>query len=564
MEKSPSVKVLYIEDDLSSRLLVQKVLNRPPFEYLDASTGLDGLQLALKNTPDLILMDINLPDISGHELTTKLKNTKGLENVVIVALTGMRDKNVRELILLAGCDGYLTKPIDVENFSAQILQFVGGKREYVDGNIRETLHSQYEISLVEHLTTKVQELERSNRKLEETYQKLQSYNIFLEKKVNILSKLQTCSNPMELKKVLVDEIFEQFGYDRCAFIDVDSSNNLQISYARGIDPEQWTTFYYPFMNAYFENLFQRRRVIWVADTRRIQEPELREQLDKLKTSQFVFAYLGLPMNFSQAGNIRERVQPMLESFLPTLHNQTDADIDIILENLSEYLASEFLYHAGYIFADNYRSGRKITSFEFRFLETVFQMGSYMYQNLLLMEQLRFLFIRAEKEAITDPLTNLFNYRYFIQQLSREVSRDKRHRSHFSLILIDIDFFKKFNDTFGHQAGDTILRRLSKSLIKNTRTSDIVARYGGEEFAIICPELNQQEAYFVAEKLRQIIAKIDFFPGKETPDSKLTISLGVATFPEDGETAYRLIKSADNALYQAKQEGRNKTCVFKQT
>ena len=178
-----------------------------------------------------------------------------------------------------------------------------------------------------------------------------------------------------------------------------------------------------------------------------------------------------------------------------------------------------------------------------------------------MEQLRYLFIRAEKEAITDPLTDLFNYRYFMQQLNREISRDKRHQSVFSLIMIDIDYFKNYNDNYGHQAGDLILQRIAKEMTKNTRESDIVCRYGGEEFTIICPELNKDGAHSMAEKLRQIIQKTNFAHKKKMPNAHLTISAGVASFPDDGETGYDIIRKADQALYKAKKRGRNKVCIF---
>jgi len=184
----------------------------------------------------------------------------------------------------------------------------------------------------------------------------------------------------------------------------------------------------------------------------------------------------------------------------------------------------------------------------------------MYQNLSLMEQLRFLFVKAEKEAITDPLTDLFNYRYFIHQLNREISRDQRHDSIFSIIMIDIDFFKNYNDAFGHQAGDLILRRIAQAIMENTRTSDIVCRYGGEEFVIISPELSKKDAKRMAEKLRQIVEKLELPQIKTVPTGKLTISSGVASFPEDGNTTYQLILNADKALYKAKETGRNKVCV----
>lgn len=561
MGDSKKIKILYIEDDLSSRILIRKVLDRPPFRYYEAADGLSGLQLAQKEKPHLILMDINLPDISGNELTTKIKNTEELKDIVIVALTAYKGKYARELTLTAGCEGFFTKPVDVQKFPEQLLQFLEGKRELVEQHQKDFFHNQYEKTLVDHLTSKVQELELSNRKLEKTTRSIQEYNKYLENVLSILSRLQTCSTPMELRKNLIDEICKRFRYDRCVFIDVDPESGLMhINYARGIDPEDWDKYSYPFNNPFFQRLFRKKQVILVPHVNRVEDPELRQRLIELNTNQFIFAYLGTPMYSRQSADMRKNVLPLLESFHPTLYDHKDLDINIILENLGEYMASEALYRGGFVFLDNCYSERRIASNEYRFLETLFRTTSYMYQNLLLMDHLRYLFVRAEKEAITDPLTNLFNYRYLIQQLKREISRDKRHKSLFSLIIIDIDFFKKYNDAFGHQAGDLILRKIAQTMLKNTRSSDLVSRYGGEEFVIICPELNKQGAFQMAEKLRQIIEQMNFPHRADLPDGKLTVSLGVATFPEDGETAYRLIRNADKALYKAKNDGRNKVCV----
>jgi diguanylate cyclase (GGDEF)-like protein len=146
------------------------------------------------------------------------------------------------------------------------------------------------------------------------------------------------------------------------------------------------------------------------------------------------------------------------------------------------------------------------------------------------------------------------------QLNREVSRAQRHKSVFSLIMIDIDFFKSYNDAFGHQAGDLILRRIAHAMLENTRNSDMVCRYGGEEFCIICPELTKEDAKKTAEKLRQMVRTLELPIIKSLPTGYLTISSGIASFPDDGNNAYQLILNADKALYRAKESGRNQVCV----
>ncbi len=161
-----------------------------------------------------------------------------------------------------------------------------------------------------------------------------------------------------------------------------------------------------------------------------------------------------------------------------------------------------------------------------------------------------------KLATTDGLTELYNHRYFQEQMQMHVSHAKRYDAVFSLIIIDIDFFKKFNDNFGHQSGDAVLRQVAFELKKNVRATDIVCRYGGEEMSIILPNTRNEEAIAIANKLCTIIAskKLKLSNGRE---SNVTISLGVSTFGLDAQTPAELIEAADKRLYNAKANGRNR-------
>lgn len=160
-----------------------------------------------------------------------------------------------------------------------------------------------------------------------------------------------------------------------------------------------------------------------------------------------------------------------------------------------------------------------------------------------------------KLATTDGLTNLYNHRYFQEQMSNNIDSCKRYKNNFSLLLIDIDFFKKFNDTYGHQAGDAVLKQVAALLKKSVRSSDLVARYGGEEMAIVLPNTGLDEAYITAQKICQIIAEKPFHLG-EGIQKHVTISLGVSTYPLHGETTTELIEFSDQGLYAAKENGRN--------
>ncbi|HEY3232544.1 MAG TPA: sensor domain-containing diguanylate cyclase, partial [Roseiflexaceae bacterium] len=170
-------------------------------------------------------------------------------------------------------------------------------------------------------------------------------------------------------------------------------------------------------------------------------------------------------------------------------------------------------------------------------------------NLKLRETLR-------QQALRDPLTNLFNRRYMEESLEREVRRSVRHTSQLGVMMIDIDHFKHFNDTFGHAAGDTLLRAVGALLIAHTRGEDIACRYGGEEFTLILPDSALEDTWKRAEQMREAIKRLRVRHGGELLNVA-TVSVGVAGFPEHGAVPEALLRAADLALYQAKAEGRDR-------
>ena len=160
-----------------------------------------------------------------------------------------------------------------------------------------------------------------------------------------------------------------------------------------------------------------------------------------------------------------------------------------------------------------------------------------------------------KLATIDGLTELYNHRYFQDTLKKQVDIARRYNQKFSLIIVDIDFFKKFNDTYGHQVGDAVLRQVAKILKDNSRVTDYVCRYGGEEMTIILPNTSAEDTLFNANRICKAVADTPFHI---TPVEKtnITISLGVATFPDNAQNPQDLIEWADKGLYYAKEHGRN--------
>lgn len=176
------------------------------------------------------------------------------------------------------------------------------------------------------------------------------------------------------------------------------------------------------------------------------------------------------------------------------------------------------------------------------------------------EELEEVHKKLKEEANKDYLTNLYNKRYFDEVSHNLIEIAKRQNSPISVIMIDIDFFKNINDTYGHIVGDEVIKNIASLLIKNTRKSDIVSRFGGEEFAILLPNTNKKDAKEIAEKLRNIIEE-HIIILENTKEIKLTISLGVCQMNlKCDENISKVIDNADIALYQAKKQGRNKVII----
>jgi diguanylate cyclase (GGDEF)-like protein len=168
------------------------------------------------------------------------------------------------------------------------------------------------------------------------------------------------------------------------------------------------------------------------------------------------------------------------------------------------------------------------------------------ENVKLYKELNYL-------AIMDPLTHVYNFRYFTKTLDYEIERAKRFGGELCLMMLDVDYFKPYNDSFGHLEGDHLLKEVARSLEAHLRHTDILCRYAGDEFVAILPQTDKEGAMIAAEKIRQTIEHLNL---RRT----VTVSIGIVTFSSE-MTRYDMTAKADRALYQAKHDGRNRVCFF---
>ena len=190
--------------------------------------------------------------------------------------------------------------------------------------------------------------------------------------------------------------------------------------------------------------------------------------------------------------------------------------------------------------------------DLRLLLTINNLASVAIENAQLYE-------RIEDLAIRDSLTGLFLRRHMLERLGEELKRELRSHKPVSFLMVDIDYFKKYNDTFGHVAGDIVLKMLSKKLVNFFNDpGNIICRYGGEEFCVVLPDYDKQKAQKMADDFRAMVEKEVVVLRRQ--DTYVTISIGVSSFPDDAQMKEELIFKADHALYRAKEQGRNRVCA----
>ncbi len=546
MQKNKTI--LYIEDDPEARFLMADIIRFKGFSYIEAKRGLEGIRLAKEHHPDLILIDLNLPDMQGYEVTTHLKSLPLLSHTPIIALTAEIGAHVKEMVLTAGCDGYISKPIHVNAFIQQIEKYLEGHRDTIEADEERHYLQQYNLQLVNRLKKKLTELERANENLStlnnellESKNELARYNDNLFYLNNLANYLRTLNDPKALAEILPLKILEGFQVKRCLLFELGTdSKQVHIISSAGFHLEEPPIGSLELSSRFLNFLFEQGGILWIKNQSELIEPTLYDLSTSLESQTFLLA------NLSALG-----VQQDATSILRSAHSMVqETDTDEIQESKKYF-----------IFMDKGKSDSSFQTYEIRILKSFLHSVAIIYENMMLHKRLLELYKIKSEQAIRDGMTHMYNYRYFMQELKREVNRSLRYKTCFSLMMIDIDHFKQYNDQNGHLEGDKVLKLISHLLDQNTRTSDTVSRYGGEEFTIILPGIKKNAAVVIAEKLRKLIAGYRFKGNKHEPCCRVTISIGIASFPQDSTDPEILLQLSDSALYKAKASGRNRVVAI---
>ena len=491
-------RILIVEDHNDMMTFLEKYLEDNDFITDGAKTAESALKKFKKEQPDLILMDLMLPGISGLEAIKKIRKTNTSDSYIpIIIITAKNEVDDIVEGLNSGADDYLVKPFHLEELVARINSALRLKQ------------------LNELLLKQTSELKEANDEVGNLNSDLVSKNKQLRKNIYSLHSLFEIS--IELNSIL--DLQRLVNSILLTMVGQFSAKSALFMFASKPDIDRLEL-----LNSKGYNLSDLDGLF----------------MDKKDPLLAYFADKKLPVKLS---SVTKKCKNS-----PGLARLKSLDIQLItpisVQNKVE----------GIICLGQRVKRRAYEELELEHVSILSNIISIAVSNATL-------YYEVEQLSYTDGMTDLHNFRYFELRLKEEVSRHKRTKNGLSMLFLDVDNFKNYNDTVGHPAGDEVLRKLSAVLRDTVRENDLVARYGGEEFAVILPAVGKAGAAILAERIRENIEKTYFEHEEIQPLGKVTVSIGIASLPDDGETDKELLNASDVALYAAKKEGRNQVMLY---
>lgn len=467
-------RVLIVDDDLMIKVMFEDILHAHGYKTYHASNGREAVRLVKEHTPEIILMDIVMPEMDGIAACKAIRSITLPIRPSIIMVSNNSDREAIVEALEKGADDFIIKPIDGMELIARI-------------------HAQ---SRIKHFYMEICE---DKKNLEA-----------------ILDVVNTVCSTLKTEAVLytiVKKVAEITGAVRCSIVLIAKGD---VGYVLASHESPTIKEIKLDLNKY---------------------PEIREAL-KNKGPVVVEDISRHPL----MTNIKE--------FVKDFDNMNVLILPIVLEE-------EVI---GTLFLRTKRFGKGFADKDIKLCQIIAQAACHAIKNARLFEE-----VSKEKEAmktlaITDRLTEVYNHNFFYTRLEEEFNRAVRYGTPISLIMIDIDDFKKINDTYGHRTGDSVLKEIADMIKKLVRKTDMVARYGGEEFAVILPHTNLGGAEEEAERIRAAISNHTY---ANLPEEAMTMSCGVVTYPSVKTimNAGDFVNLADTALYEAKRSGKNKVVVL---
>ena len=542
LPKDSLPQILVVDDSPDIVEMLAETLTRQGYRVRSAASGGEALSSVAVEAPDLILLDIRMPDMDGYEVCHHLRSEGRGYGIPIIFISGLDE--TRDVVkgFRAGGIDYISKPFHLPEVLARVETHISLRR--LQKQLEEkNIQLQQEIEERERAE---EELKKHKSHLEETVFRrtadLRRINDELQLEVTEREKMEGVLEQTNYKlHSMVYEyglrqqrlnLFNQMSEQLQSCISLEDTYPIISHFMQSLFPLTAGSL---FMLASPLNLFKAitswgkalsgEKTFPAEDCFALQEGKMHITADFRSDSccRHIIGggrKSGLCVPVSAQGetlgllHLQQRIYPKTPA---------DPGFDELSEGINEEVQQLALTAADYL-------GLALS-------------------NIKLRDTLK-------QQAIHDPLTGLFNRRYMEETLIREISRAKRYEMPLGIIMIDLDHFRRFNNSFGHEAGDIVLRDLGKFLQSNIRKEDVACRYGGEEFTLILPGAPMDITEKRAETLRQLAQNLEIYYNGTLLDS-ITLSLGVASFPEHGATGDTVLQAADAALYAAKRAGRNK-------
>ena len=484
-------RILVADDDPTVLESVTWLLKENGYDVVPANGGSACMEQLERRTPDLLLLDILMPDVDGLQLLERIKNDERWRDLPVLMLSAQppEESSVRSLGL--GAVDFIRKPYRPRELLAR-----------VQAHLR--------MGAVLHATR--QALERSEVELERAQQDADSRR----KLVDILHEVTGDLSVTELFHLLVRRAARALGVSHCSIVLARPGEGSAMVVAAYENPQlQQLTIQldrYPEIRAALDS----------------GQPVLVEDIDTHPLYAGVREVWGI-----------EGIEVSIGSVIALPFSIERSQYGVFLVRRTR---------------DQERFGQP----DLEFAQAVITAAVAVIQRAQMVESTMADNARLEQLAQTDPLTQLLNRRALADRITAEMERALRYDSTLALLMIDLDHFKRVNDTYGHLVGDDVLRDVARLLLDTIRLSDIVARYGGEEFLVLLPETDDAGAESFAERIRVAVEAHDFTNNGAHPMLRLTSSVGVAMFPAARiESVEDLFARADAALYRAKADGRNR-------
>jgi two-component system cell cycle response regulator len=534
---------ILIVDDLPTNLTVlEALLKELDINIVKARSGNEALSCMIDNEFALVLLDVQMPEMDGFETAELMRGSARTRQTPIIFVTAI-NKDQEHIFrgYEAGAVDYLFKPFNPQILKGKVKIFIDlynqkKRLEGINSGLREAnrkiLDQQRSIIEEERLKVLLQLSGATAHELNQPLMGLQGY-IELIKREKDPALIRQYALKLEEASARISGIIQKIQtirYDETvpystgtSIIDIDQKIDILIIEDSDHDYE------------IISGILKENKKIHVE-----RKTTIEDSINHLKQNNPDLLLLDYYLTDGNAFDLLERMK----------NEEQETPVVIITGQGNEVIASKIIQAGAYDYLP--KDSLSSSALSRAIMNTL--------EKSKLKKQVKETYNRMVDMSVRDALTGLYNRRYFMEVLDREISRSQRYKTDLVLCLLDIDHFKNINDSFGHAAGDAVLKKLGVLLKESIRDNDIACRYGGEEFIILLPHTNIEEASIMSERFRERVAAYDF--KHESSLLKVSVSIGIAQYQRgEDKSGAVFVEHADRALYQAKAEGRNRSVIF---